>query len=128
MRYIWLAIIMVILSIWRLKQSGWFICLIGGSLRCKDSTGKIEAKNPHIKTMKRVSYEFKSFENMRIWIFLINQCMITKIWARMWFILTQIWFCTTHQSFLTKSLNFQLPLSINTKCRKVQITWVHYGI
>lgn len=36
------------------------------------SNGKIEAKNPHIKTMKRVSYGFKSFENMRIRIFLIN--------------------------------------------------------
>ncbi|MGL9909641.1 transposase [Enterococcus sp. DIV0213h] len=35
--------------------------------------GKIEAKNTHIKTMKRVSYGFKSFENMRIRIFLINQ-------------------------------------------------------
>ncbi|MCZ1247084.1 transposase, partial [Enterococcus faecium] len=34
---------------------------------------KIEAKNTHIKTMKRVSYGFKSFENMRIRIFLINQ-------------------------------------------------------
>ncbi|BDP66667.1 hypothetical protein EfmAA55_10960 [Enterococcus faecium] len=30
------------------------------------SNGKIEAKNTHIKTMKRVSYGFKSFENMRI--------------------------------------------------------------
>ncbi|BDP71569.1 hypothetical protein EfmAA94_27420 [Enterococcus faecium] len=37
------------------------------------SNGKIEAKNTHIKTMKRVSYGFKSFENMRIRIFLINQ-------------------------------------------------------
>ncbi|HIF1555850.1 TPA: transposase, partial [Enterococcus faecium] len=37
------------------------------------SNGKIEAKIPHIKTMKRVSYGFKSFENMRIRIFLINQ-------------------------------------------------------
>ncbi|BDP75178.1 hypothetical protein EfmAA96_29630 (plasmid) [Enterococcus faecium] len=45
------------------------------------SNGKIEAKNTHIKTMKRVSYGFKSFENMRIRIFLdqsINQCKITK--------------------------------------------------
>ncbi|EME7215514.1 transposase, partial [Enterococcus faecium] len=32
-----------------------------------------QAKNTHIKTMKRVSYGFKSFENMRIRIFLINQ-------------------------------------------------------
>ncbi|TEA56755.1 transposase [Enterococcus faecium] len=37
------------------------------------TNGKIEAKNTHIKTMKRVSYGFKSFENMRIRIFLINQ-------------------------------------------------------
>ncbi|MFJ3332422.1 transposase, partial [Enterococcus sp. NPDC086594] len=37
------------------------------------SNGKIEAKNTHIKSMKRVSYGFKSFENMRIRIFLINQ-------------------------------------------------------
>ncbi|MDT2818129.1 transposase, partial [Vagococcus lutrae] len=27
---------------------------------------KIEAKNTHIKTLKRVSYGFKSFENMNI--------------------------------------------------------------
>ncbi|WP_195905710.1 transposase, partial [Enterococcus faecium] len=33
------------------------------------TNGKIEAKNTHIKTMKRVSYGFKSFENMRIRIF-----------------------------------------------------------
>ena len=37
------------------------------------SNGKIEAKNTHIKTMKRVSYGFKSFENMKIRIFLTNQ-------------------------------------------------------
>ncbi|MRV79481.1 ISL3 family transposase, partial [Staphylococcus aureus] len=37
------------------------------------TNGKIEAKNTHIKTMKRVSYGFKSFENMRIRVFLINQ-------------------------------------------------------
>ena len=37
------------------------------------SNGKIEAKNTHIKTMKRVSYGFKSFENMKIRIFLMNQ-------------------------------------------------------
>ncbi|RST96003.1 transposase, partial [Vagococcus bubulae] len=36
------------------------------------SNGKIEAKNTHIKTLKRVSYGFKSFSNMRIRIFLIN--------------------------------------------------------
>ncbi|MGX6961738.1 ISL3 family transposase [Vagococcus xieshaowenii] len=34
------------------------------------SNGKIEAKNTHIKTLKRVSYGFKSFSNMRIRIFL----------------------------------------------------------
>nr|WP_268258583.1 transposase [Enterococcus faecium] len=33
----------------------------------------MEAKNTNIKKMKRVSYGFKSFENMRIRIFLINQ-------------------------------------------------------
>lgn len=37
------------------------------------SNGKIEAKNTHIKTLKRVSYGFKSFENMKIRIFLMNQ-------------------------------------------------------
>ena len=37
------------------------------------SNGKIEAKNTHIKALKRASYGFKSFENMRIRIFLINQ-------------------------------------------------------
>jgi transposase len=37
------------------------------------SNGKIEAKNTHIRTMKRVSYGFKSFENMRIRNFFINQ-------------------------------------------------------
>ncbi|MFS1134170.1 ISL3 family transposase [Enterococcus hirae] len=37
------------------------------------SNGKIEAKNTHIKTIKRVAYGFKSFENMKIRIFLINQ-------------------------------------------------------
>ncbi|MBO0468895.1 ISL3 family transposase [Enterococcus plantarum] len=42
------------------------------------SNGKIEAKNTHIKTMKRVSYGFKSFENMRIRIFLINQLIKVK--------------------------------------------------
>lgn len=36
------------------------------------SNGKIEAKNTHIKTLKRISYGFKSFENMKIRIFLIN--------------------------------------------------------
>lgn len=42
------------------------------------SNGKIEAKNTHIKTLKRVSYGFKSFENMRIRIFLINQLIKVK--------------------------------------------------
>ncbi|MGX6966219.1 ISL3 family transposase [Vagococcus teuberi] len=36
------------------------------------SNGKIEAKDTHIKTLKRVSYGFKSFHNMRIRILLIN--------------------------------------------------------
>lgn len=36
------------------------------------SNGKLEAKNTHIKTIKRVSYGFKSFRNMRIRIFMIN--------------------------------------------------------
>jgi hypothetical protein len=36
------------------------------------SNGKIEAKNTHIKTLKRVSYGFKSYENMRTRIFLMN--------------------------------------------------------
>lgn len=36
------------------------------------SNGKLEAKNTHIKTLKRVSYGFKSFRNMRIRIFMIN--------------------------------------------------------
>ncbi len=42
------------------------------------SNGKIEAKNTHIKTMKRVSYGFKSFENMRIRTFLINRLINVK--------------------------------------------------
>ncbi|MBU5522439.1 transposase, partial [Enterococcus sp. S153_ASV_20] len=37
--------------------------LVGSEMCIRDS----------IKTMKRVSYGFKSFENMRIRIFLINQ-------------------------------------------------------
>ncbi|MDT2813237.1 ISL3 family transposase [Vagococcus carniphilus] len=36
------------------------------------SNGKLEAKNTHIKTLKRVFYGFKSFRNMRIRIFMIN--------------------------------------------------------
>ncbi len=42
------------------------------------SNGKIEAKNTHIKTLKRVSYGFKSFENMRIRIFFTNQVIYVK--------------------------------------------------
>ena len=42
------------------------------------SNGKIEAKNTHIKTIKRVAYGFKSFENMKIRIFLINQLINVK--------------------------------------------------
>ncbi|HGF7600457.1 TPA: ISL3 family transposase [Enterococcus hirae] len=42
------------------------------------SNGKIEAKNPHIKTIKHVVYGFKSFENMKIRIFLINQLINVK--------------------------------------------------
>ena len=37
------------------------------------SNGKLEAKNTHIKTLKRVSYGFKSFENMKLRIFMMNQ-------------------------------------------------------
>lgn len=36
------------------------------------SNGKLEAKNTHTKTLKRISYGFKSFENMRLRIFMIN--------------------------------------------------------
>ncbi|MFZ2876555.1 MAG: transposase, partial [Enterococcus aquimarinus] len=32
----------------------------------------IEAKNTHIKTLKRVSYGFRSYDNMRTRIFLMN--------------------------------------------------------
>lgn len=42
------------------------------------SNGIIEAKNTHIKTLKRVSYGFKSFENMKIRIFLINHLITVK--------------------------------------------------
>lgn len=37
------------------------------------SNGNIEAKNTHIKTLKRVSYGFKSFENMKLRLFMKNQ-------------------------------------------------------
>ncbi|MFZ1706789.1 MAG: transposase, partial [Candidatus Nanogingivalis sp.] len=36
------------------------------------SNGKIEAKNTHIKTLKRVSYGFRSYDNTRTRIFLTN--------------------------------------------------------
>lgn len=36
------------------------------------SNGKIENKNTHIKTLKRVSYGFRNFQNMRTRIYLIN--------------------------------------------------------
>ncbi len=36
------------------------------------SNGKIESKNTHIKTLKRVSYGFKNFTNMKVRIFLQN--------------------------------------------------------
>lgn len=42
------------------------------------SNGKIEAKNTHINTIKRVAYGFQSFENMKIRIFLINQLIDVK--------------------------------------------------
>nr|WP_233541933.1 MULTISPECIES: transposase [Vagococcus] len=45
---------------------------IHNALHYDFSYGKIEAKNTHIKTLKRVSYGFKSFNNIRIRIFLIN--------------------------------------------------------
>ncbi|MFR6602700.1 MAG: transposase, partial [Enterococcus italicus] len=42
------------------------------------SNGKIEAKNTHIKTLNRVSYGFKSFENMKIRIYMINHLIEVK--------------------------------------------------
>lgn len=45
---------------------------VRNSLIYSYSNGKIEAKNTHIKTLKRVSYGFKSFENMKLGIFMIN--------------------------------------------------------
>lgn len=36
------------------------------------SNGKLEAMNTHIKTLKRVSYGFKSFQNIKTRIFLMN--------------------------------------------------------
>lgn len=43
---------------------------IRNSLIYSYSNGKLEAKNTHIKTLKRVSYGFKSFYNMKTRIFL----------------------------------------------------------
>lgn len=42
------------------------------------SNGKLEAKNTHIKTLKRVSYGFRSFRNMKIRIFMINGLLEMK--------------------------------------------------
>ncbi|WP_288744924.1 transposase, partial [uncultured Enterococcus sp.] len=42
------------------------------------SNGKIEAKNTHIKTLKRVAYGFKSFETMKIRIYMINHLIEVK--------------------------------------------------
>ena len=42
------------------------------------SNRKIEANNTHIKTIKRVAYGFKSFENVQIRMFLINQLINVK--------------------------------------------------
>lgn len=42
------------------------------------SNGKIEARNTHIKTLKRVSYGFKSYSNMRTRIFLTAGLIQTK--------------------------------------------------
>lgn len=42
------------------------------------SNGKIEAKNTHIKTLKRVSYGFRSFMNMKLRLFLMNGLIESK--------------------------------------------------
>lgn len=42
------------------------------------SNGKIEAKNTHIKALKRASYGVKSFENTDLYDQSINQSKITK--------------------------------------------------
>ncbi len=42
------------------------------------SNGKIKAKNTHIKALKRASYGFKSFENMKIRIYMINHLIEVK--------------------------------------------------
>lgn len=51
---------------------------IRNSLIYPYSNGKIEAKNTHIKTLKRVSYGFKSFENMKLRIFMMNRLIEVK--------------------------------------------------
>ena len=51
---------------------------ITNALKYPYSNGKLEAKNTHIKTLKRVSYGFKSFRNMRIRIFMINNLIQIK--------------------------------------------------
>lgn len=42
------------------------------------SNGSLEAKNTHIKTLKRVSYGFNSFSNMKTRIFLMNNLIQIK--------------------------------------------------
>ncbi|MGH2242516.1 transposase, partial [Enterococcus faecalis] len=42
------------------------------------SKDKIEAKNTHIKTLKRVSYGYKLFENIKIRIYMINHLIEVK--------------------------------------------------
>ena len=51
---------------------------IKNAMKYPYSNGKIEAKNTHIKTLKRVSYGFKSFENMKLRIFMINNLIEIK--------------------------------------------------
>ncbi|WP_371871932.1 transposase [Vagococcus lutrae] len=51
---------------------------IRNSLIYPYSNAKIEAKNTHIKTLKRVSYAFKSFENMKLRIFMMNRLIEVK--------------------------------------------------
>ncbi|MDT2817962.1 transposase, partial [Vagococcus lutrae] len=51
---------------------------IRNSLIYPYSNGKIEAKNTHIKTLKRVSYGFKSFDNMKLRIFMMNRLIEVK--------------------------------------------------
>lgn len=42
------------------------------AMKRKYSNGKIENKNTHIKTLKRICYGFKNFQNMKVRIFLQN--------------------------------------------------------